>query len=210
MVSRIITRRRISLASFDTRSLQHTGDIALAVTRALARGSDGGAAAPLVYTDVASYAFISLPTWAGQAALALSALIAFAAFWRCAATLRWRTFAAPPLALLFAGVLATFVGFALGMVRAGEQYWFAHPEPTRAWCVLLALLAIVLALSADARRQKFRTGRRGGSFLVRRARLRRFAGAAGAFDPVRAAGRFCAAGALAAFAGGPRWRLGRR
>jgi len=120
------------------------GDMELATLRAFAHAPDGGRRKPMIYTDLASYAFVSAPSWAGQAALALCALIALATLWRTGAV-RWRAFAAPPLALGIAGVLATLAGLALGALRPGEDYWFAHPELTRAWCVLLALLALVLA-----------------------------------------------------------------
>ena len=134
-----------SLASFNMRSLQHMGDIALATTRAFALSPDRGETTSLVYADIASYAFFSAPGWAGQAALALCALAAFAAFWRGGAP-RWRLFAAPPLALALAAALAGAIGAALAIVRPGQEYWFAYPEPTRAWCILVALLSVILAL----------------------------------------------------------------
>lgn len=136
------------LASLDTRSLQHMGDIALAAMRALARAPDRGDETTLVYTDIASRAFIAAPSWLGQGALALSALICFAAFWRAGAVGRWRAFAAPPLALVLAGLSAAAAGLLLGFIRPGQAYWFAHPEPTRAWCALLALLAVAASLMA--------------------------------------------------------------
>jgi hypothetical protein len=122
------------------------GDMALAATRALAGGEDGARTTPQVYADLASRGFLSAPAWAGQAALALCAAIAFAAFWRAGAERRWRAFAAPPLALLLAAAAAAAIGFLLSLLRPGEATWFAHPEPTRAWCALLALLALVLSL----------------------------------------------------------------
>jgi len=135
-----------SLATFSVRSAQHMGDIALATTRAFASGPDANAQTPLIYTDIAARAFVSAPAWAGQAALALSVLLTLGVFWRGGAPGRWRAFAAPPLALLLAAGLAAATAFGLGLVRPGEDYWFAHPEPTRAWCILLALLSLVLAL----------------------------------------------------------------
>jgi hypothetical protein len=135
-----------SLASLNARSLQHMGDIALATTRAFAAGADRDVRTPMVFTDIASYAFVRAPSWAGRAALGLCALIAFAAFWRAGAQGRWRAFAVPPLALALAALLAAAVAFVLGFIRPGQDYWFAHPEPTRAWCALTALLAIALSL----------------------------------------------------------------
>jgi hypothetical protein len=134
------------IASQDPRSIQHMGDVALAVTRRLAGAADADRTTPMIYTDIASRVFISAPALAGRAMLALSLIIAFAAFWRAGAEARCRTLAAPFAGAVLAGVLSAAVGFALSAIRPGEAYWFAHPEPTRVWCVLLALLGVVLGL----------------------------------------------------------------
>ncbi len=136
---------RDSLASQDPRSLQHMGDIALHVTRTLADAPDRGATGEFVYTDLAGRAFISAPSWTGPAALALSALIAFAAFWRAGPAGRWRAFTLAPLALVLAGLGAFIVGYAFNALRGGTEFWFAHPEATRAWVILLALVALAKA-----------------------------------------------------------------
>jgi hypothetical protein len=135
-----------TIASQDLRSVQHMGDVALAVTRRLVGAPDADVATPMVYTDIASRAFIVAPVWLGQAALAFSALLSLFAFVRSTGTSRWRAAVAPVLGVVFAGALAFAVGFGLSVLRAGEAYAFAHPEPTRAWCVLLALFTLVLAL----------------------------------------------------------------
>ncbi len=135
-----------SLASFNARSLQHMGDIALATTRNFAAGPDRAEAASYVYTDIASYVFISAPSLAAQAALGVSLFAALLVFWRAGAAGRWRAFAAPLVALILAGFIAAAIGFALSALRAGETYWFAYPQATRAWCVLVALLALIIAL----------------------------------------------------------------
>jgi len=135
-----------SLASFNVRSLQHMGDIALATTRSFAAGPDRGEESSYVYTDIGSYAFVSAPSAVAQIALGLSLAIAAFAFWRAGAAGRWRAFAAPLAALVLAAFFAAVGGFGLSALRAGETYWFAHPVVTRAWCVLFALLALVAAL----------------------------------------------------------------
>ncbi len=135
-----------SLASFNVRSLQHMGDIALATTRSFAGGPDRGEAASYVYTDLGSYVFVNAPSAVAQIALGLSLVIAAIAFWRAGAAGRWRAFVTPLVALVLAAFFAAAAGFALSALRAGEAYWFAHPAVTRAWCVLLALLGIVAAL----------------------------------------------------------------
>lgn len=135
-----------SLASFDVRSLQHMGDIALATTRSLAAGPDAARDESYVYTDIASYAFVAAPSIVAQIALGLSLVAAIFAFWRAGAPGRWRAIAAPLLALVCAGLIAAALGFVLGAVRPGESYWLAYPQATRAWCIFAALLAIVAAL----------------------------------------------------------------
>ncbi len=135
-----------SLASLDPASLQHAGDIALHTVRAFASSADRDDAADYVYTDIAARAFVSAPQLSAQIALGVALLIAAAAFWRAGREGRWLAFAAPPLALILAGVLAAGAGFALSLLRPGEAYAFAHPEPTRAWCILIALVAALLAL----------------------------------------------------------------
>lgn len=135
-----------TIASQDLRSVQHMGDVALAVTRRLASVADADRATPVVYTDIASRVFVVMPAWAGQAALVLCLLVAGVAWWRTGAAGRWTALAAPPLAIIGAGAVAFGVSFALGLLRRGEDWGFAHPEPARAWCVLLALLGAVLVL----------------------------------------------------------------
>jgi hypothetical protein len=134
-----------TLSSQDPRSIQHAGDIALEVTRRFARAADRGQNVDMVYTDIASRAFVAMPSWAGQALLGMFALIAVAAFWRAGGEARWRTLAAPVAGLVIAAVFASDAGLALGLLRPGEDYGWAYPEPTRAWCVLVGLLGPVLS-----------------------------------------------------------------
>lgn len=137
---------RDSLASFDTRSLQHMGDTALHVMRRLTGAADAGSAKTLVYTDIASLVFVSAPSWAGQAALVVAVLLTGLAWWRGGGS-RWRALVAPLAALVLACAVAAAIGFGLETVRAGETYWFAYPEAARAWCILAALLGVVTALT---------------------------------------------------------------
>lgn len=134
-----------ALAAFDIRSLQHMGDTALGVTRAFATELDQGSDASLVFTDIASLGFIALPEWVGLAGLTLGVLIAAAHFWSFGAAGRWKALGIPIVALLLSILLALGAGTALSALRGGE-YWFAHPEATRAWCALLALLGVALSL----------------------------------------------------------------
>jgi hypothetical protein len=137
-----------TIAAQDLRSVQHMGDSAIAVMRRLTSAPDADAATPMTYTDIASRLFVYAPVWAVLVALAFSALVSFFAFWRVGPEARWRTFAAPPLAVLVAGVLAFGADFVVRLVRPGDDYAFAHPEPTRAWCILFAFVAVALAVMA--------------------------------------------------------------
>lgn len=134
-----------SLGSFNTASLQHMGDMALATTRALARSANVDRATPQVYTDIASRAFISAPSWAAQALLAVAALLSFAAFWRTGRDGRWRAFGAPVLGVVLASALVFAIGLLMSVGRPGQDYWFAHAEPMRAVCILATLLAVFAA-----------------------------------------------------------------
>ncbi|MEZ5957207.1 MAG: M28 family peptidase [Hyphomonadaceae bacterium] len=135
-----------NIASQDLRSVQHMGDVALAVTRRLARAQDANATTPTVYTDIASRLFVAMPRWLGQVLLAFSVFVAGFAWWRAGAAGRWSALAAPLVMLATAGGLAFAVGFAMSAARPGVDLGFAVPEPMRALCVLLALLGAMLAL----------------------------------------------------------------
>jgi hypothetical protein len=137
-----------TIASQDLRSVQHMGDSAIEVMRRLTREPDADVMTPMAYTDIASRAFVYAPVWAVLAVLAFSAVVAFLAFWRTGAEGRWRTFAAPPVAIIAAGVFAFAADFVIRLVRPGEAYAFAYPEPTRAWCILLAFVSLALAVMA--------------------------------------------------------------
>jgi hypothetical protein len=137
-----------SFASQDLRSVQHMGDEALTVIRAWATSTDRGENQDLVYTDVLSRFFISLPAWLSFALLGLSTLVAFAAWWRASAERRWRAFAIPFASLVGAALLGA-VAWALFtfVLRPNDDFfWWAHPEISRAWCLALGLLSAPLAM----------------------------------------------------------------
>lgn len=135
-----------SLASLDPRSVQHAGDIALYTLARFASTADGGNATEMVYADLGSFVFLSMPRTAAQIVLGVSLLVAFVAFWRTGRDNRWRAFASPLVALILATALAFAAGLVLTFVRPGESYAWAHPEPARAWCILFALFGALLAL----------------------------------------------------------------
>ena len=135
-----------TITSQDLRSVQHMGDSAVAVMRRLTSAPDADDATPMAYTDMASRLFVYAPVWAVLAALAFSAPVAFLAFWRAGPEARWRTFAAPLLAVIAAGMLAFAADFVIRLLRQGEDYAFAFPEPTRTWSILLAFFSVAIAL----------------------------------------------------------------
>ncbi|ANP45410.1 M28 family peptidase [Candidatus Viadribacter manganicus] len=137
-----------NIASQDLGSVQHIGDVALAVTRRFAQQADADVAQTMVYTDIASRVFVSAPSWLGQVVLGFCALVIALVFWRTGAQGRWTALAAPPLAVAFAGGSSFLADLGLDALRPGADYGFAFPEPTRAWVVLLAMFAGVLGLMA--------------------------------------------------------------
>ncbi|MBK8544328.1 MAG: M28 family peptidase [Caulobacteraceae bacterium] len=137
-----------SIESQDLRSVQHMGDVALSVINRLARESDPDVATPMVYTDIASRMFVVAPSWVVQIVLAISGLIAAFAFWRTGAQGRWTALAAPLGLIAIAAAVSFAVGFGFSVLRPGADYGFATPEPARAWCLLSAFFAAVLALLA--------------------------------------------------------------
>lgn len=141
-----------SFASQDLRSVQHIGDQALTVIGAWATSADRDEHQELVYTDILSRFFISLPAWLSIALLTVSAAIAFFAFWRSGPEQRWRA-----LALAFASILASALlgavvwGLFALLLRPGDAFWWAHPEVSRAWCLALGLLGAPLTVLAFGR-----------------------------------------------------------
>lgn len=134
-----------SLASQDPRSLQHMGDIALYVTRTLATRPDLGLTQDMVYTDLAGRTFVSAPSDIVRALLVISTLIALILFWRLGKPGRWRAFALAPLTLVLTGIGAFALGYAFNALRGGAEFWYAHPEATRAWVILLAFVGAAKA-----------------------------------------------------------------
>lgn len=141
---------RDAIASLDPRSLQHMGDGALALARRFATNADANAQGSLAFTDIASRVFIAYPEMIGAPLLGAIAVFGFVLFFRGARDGRWRALFAPLVALVFAVLASIAIGAALHALRPGA-YWIAHPETSRAWTFLVALLALLLALYRPAR-----------------------------------------------------------
>lgn len=140
---------RDSIASQDLASVQHMGDQALATLNAFALHADGGSNETLVFADIATRAFVTLPATVSTAALGLCAVIALVFFWLRTPAPRWRAFLTPLAALLATGALAFAIGFVFNALKPG--YWHAHPELTRAWTALTAMAALAGVLSTLGR-----------------------------------------------------------
>src|SRR5262249_44718373 len=143
---------RDTIASQDIRSVQHMGDQALAIMRRLAGAPDQNVNTSLVYTDIASRLFISLPSWVSIGLLVFGLVAALQTWWRAGAEQRWRALAAPLFGLIAATGLAFIVSFTFSFLKPGVDFWWAYPAATRAWCVALALLGIVVAAAVIARK----------------------------------------------------------
>jgi hypothetical protein len=144
------------LAHLDRRSVQHMGDQALGATRAYLAAS-GDAKGEIVYADVLSRLFLSLPTVPALVllglCLGLSALLMSRptreADWR---VFDWRSFAVGPAVLAAAALLAWIAQFAIGLIRPEPAYWTAYPQALNAAIFLMAGVAALALLSFLARK----------------------------------------------------------
>jgi hypothetical protein len=141
---------RDSIASQDLGSVQHMGDQAMATLNAFALHADGGSGETLVFTDIATRAFLVLPATLSMAALGVCAVVALIFFWRQTPPPRWRGLLLPLAALVATAALAFALGFVFNALKAG--YWHAHPEFTRAWTALSAMAVLSALLLSFGRR----------------------------------------------------------
>lgn len=149
------------LAHLDRRSVQHMGDQALGAARNFV-ASDGQAKGEIVYSDIATRAFVMLPR---QIALMLLGLCAGLAAllnmspardlsWRA---FSWRIFALPPAVIAVSGVFAWITAEGIGLARSEPNYWLAHGQALNSAIFIGALAATALGLrflAPDARREQ--------------------------------------------------------
>ncbi len=134
---------RDTLANQDLASLQSLGDQGLSVARAFATRASAPARGDMVFSDLVTRGFIALPQLAAIIALGICTAVALIMFWRKPPPLWPARFW--PLAALVAVVAFSYAaGFALSTLK--PDYWFAHPEFTRAWTILSALTSISMML----------------------------------------------------------------
>ncbi|MFT3728899.1 MAG: M28 family peptidase [Terricaulis sp.] len=141
-----------TITAQDIRSVQHMGDQALAIMQHLAAAPDQNAKGDLVYTDIASRLFISLPSWLSLALLVAGLIAAIAAWWRASGDGRFGALAAPLAGLVMAAGFAFLAGLAFSLLEPGVDFWWAYRAATRAWCIAFGLLGIVAAAAIFGRK----------------------------------------------------------
>ncbi len=152
---------RDNLAMLDRASVQHMGDQALGATRAFlaADWSTDAAAGEIVYSDIASRIFVSLPQVLALVLLglcfAVSAMLlirpSHESGWR---KLDWRALALPPALMVGAGLAAFALQMVLGFLRPEPAFWTASPQALSmtifaATLLVSALLLVFLAPKSE-------------------------------------------------------------
>jgi len=141
-----------TIASQDLRSVQHMGDQALAIMQHLAAAPDQNASGDLVYTDIGSRLFVSLPSWLSLGLLGLGFAAAIATWWRAGKEGRWAALATPLLGLAIAAGLTLLVSLVFSLFEPGLDFWWAYRDATRAWCIALGCLGVVGAAATLGRK----------------------------------------------------------
>ena len=141
---------RDNLAMLDRASVQHMGDQALGATRAYlaADWSTDAAAGEIVYSDIASRLFVSLPQVFALVLLGLCFGLSVMMLIRPArdsgwAKLDYRALALPPVLLVGAGLAAFALQQALGLMRPEPAFWTASPQALN-----MAIFAMTLLVGA--------------------------------------------------------------
>ncbi|MDZ4760543.1 MAG: M28 family peptidase [Alphaproteobacteria bacterium] len=146
---------RDSLAMLDPRSVQHMGDQALGAARAFIasdRAASDGDEGEIVYADIGSRLFVTLPATIALLLLGLafgvSALLvmrpARASDWRRP---DWRAFALPPALIAGSAALAFAAQSLIALLRPEPAFWTAHSLALNSLIFLLTLLASALCLA---------------------------------------------------------------
>lgn len=150
------------LAALDRRSLQHIGDEALGIARAVAAGGAPTPEGTRIYADFHGLFLVTLPLLPGLALLGALTLV-FAA-----AALRRRALGRPLLtvtaAVLTAGLLAFAADFAVGLLRPAD-YWRGVPLVAFLAFYAIALLGCLAAVLTIGRRAE-KSGLRIAAWLL--------------------------------------------
>ena len=148
---------RDDLAELDRASVQHMGDQALGATRAFLASdwSADASAGDIVYSDIGSRLFVSLPQVFGLVLLGLcfgaSAMLLVrptrGGGWR---KLDVRALLVPPTLIVASGVAALALQQAISLIRPDTAFWVAHPQAFNMAIFAVTLLLSGLALSRIA------------------------------------------------------------
>jgi hypothetical protein len=139
------------LERLDPRSVQHMGDQSLGAVRAFL-ASGGGRRGEIVYSDIASRLFLSLPQMFGLVLLGLCFGLSALLFMRPAKDADWkhpdwRALALPPALIVVAGLFSFLSAWFTGLIRPEDAYWTAYPQALNSVFFLGGLIAAALGLS---------------------------------------------------------------
>jgi len=126
---------RDDLAMLDRASVQHMGDQALGATRAFiaADWTSDSAMGEIVYSDIASRVFVTLPQVFALVLLGLCFAVSAMLLVRPTresgwSKLDWRALALPPALIAGAGLAAFALQQVFGLIRSEPAYWTAQPQ----------------------------------------------------------------------------------
>lgn len=145
---------RDDLAMLDRASVQHMGDQALGATRAMLASdwSNDASTGEIVYSDIASRVFVTLPQVFALVLLGLCFAVAAMLLVRPTresgwSKLDWRALALPPALIAGAGLAAFALQQVFGLIRAEPAYWTAQPQALNMTIFAATLLAGVALLA---------------------------------------------------------------
>jgi len=133
-----------NLANLDRGSLFHSGINALAAVEGFAQQS--AAQSPetrRLYFDLLTRGVVSVPFWAGIAAIILGGALSLTALIKTSAWRGWRGWAVLPIALIAAGLASVGLSMGLGLIREAGAFAPAHP-----WALRGAQAGIAVLISA--------------------------------------------------------------
>jgi len=143
-----------NLANLDRGSLFHSGINALAAVEGFAQQSDvKSPETRRLYFDLLTRGVVSVPFWAGIAAILLGGILSLAALTKTSAWRGWRGWVVLPLALIAAGLASVGLSMGLGLVREAGAFAPAHPWALRgAQAGVAVLISALIALTLQDRR----------------------------------------------------------
>lgn len=139
------------LAHLDPRSVQHMGDQALGATRAFL-AAENRPAGEIVYADIVTRLFVSLPEMFGMLLLGLCFGVSAPLFMRPARDADWKrpdwlALAAPPAVIVAAGLFAFASSWLIGFIRPEPAFWTAYPQALNSVIFIGSMIAAALGLA---------------------------------------------------------------